>query len=109
MHDALSDGRTFRAFNVIDDFNREGLGIEVDLSLPTARVIRALEQIIEWRGKPKALRLDNGPEYLSTAFKQWADNLDIDLRYIQSGSHSKMPISNASTERLGMSGGRYDL
>jgi hypothetical protein len=52
MHDQLADGRSFRLFNVLDDFNRQGLGIEVDLSLPSARVIRALEQIIEWRGKP---------------------------------------------------------
>ena len=66
MHDALSDGRSFRTFNVIDDFNRKGLGIEVDLSLPSARIIRALEHIIEWCGKPKALRLDNGPEHIST-------------------------------------------
>ena len=73
MHDALSDGRSFRTFNVIDDFNREGLGIEVDLSLPSARIIRALERIIEWRGKPKALRLDNGPEHISQIFRQWAD------------------------------------
>jgi putative transposase len=65
MHDALSDGRSFRTFNVIDDFNREGLGIEVDLSLPSARIIRVLERIIEWRGKPKALRLDNGPPSIS--------------------------------------------
>ena len=46
MHDQLSDGRSFRLFNVLDDFNREGLAIEVDLSLPSARVIRALEQVI---------------------------------------------------------------
>ena len=50
MHDQLADGRTFRLFNVIDDFNREALGIEVDFSLPSERVIRSLEQIIEWRG-----------------------------------------------------------
>jgi putative transposase len=50
MHDALADGRGFRTFNVIDDYNREGLGIEVDFSLPAGRVIRALDQIIEWRG-----------------------------------------------------------
>jgi putative transposase len=61
MHDQLSDGRSFRLFNVLDDFNREGLGIEVDLSLPAVRVIRALEQIIEWRGKPQAIRCDNDP------------------------------------------------
>ena len=62
MSDSLSDGRLLRTFNVIDDYNREGLGIDVDLSLPSVRVIRCLEQIIEWRGKPEAIRLDNGPE-----------------------------------------------
>jgi putative transposase len=65
MHDQLSDGRPFRLFNVIDDFNREALGIEVDFSLPSERVIRSFDQIIEWRGKPKVLRCDNGPEYIS--------------------------------------------
>ncbi|WP_259677503.1 DDE-type integrase/transposase/recombinase, partial [Xanthomonas vasicola] len=60
MHDQLADGRSFRLFNVLDDFNREGLGIEVDLSLPSARVIRSLDQIIEWRGKPRVIRCDNG-------------------------------------------------
>ena len=59
MHDQLTDGRTFRLFNVIDDFNREALGIEVDFSLSSERVIRSLEQIIEWRGQPKVLRCDN--------------------------------------------------
>ncbi len=46
------DGRAFRLLNVLDDFNREGLGIEVDFSLPAERVIRSLDRIIEWRGKP---------------------------------------------------------
>lgn len=59
MSDALADGRKIRTFNVIDDYNREGLAIAVDLSLPSARVIRALEQVIEWRGKPAAIRCDN--------------------------------------------------
>lgn len=51
MHDQLSDGRSYRLFNVIDvidDFNREALAIDIDLSLPSERVIRALDQIIEW-------------------------------------------------------------
>jgi putative transposase len=65
MHDQLSDGRSCRLFNVIDDFNREGLIIDADISLPAERVIRLLEQIIEWKGKPKAIRCDNGPEYIS--------------------------------------------
>jgi transposase InsO family protein len=54
-----ADGRPFRLLNVLDDFNREGLGIEVDFSLPAERVIRSLNQIIEWRGKPFAVRVDN--------------------------------------------------
>lgn len=61
MHDQLVDDRACRLFNVIDDFNHEGLTIDADLSLPAERVIRSLNQIIEWRGKPKAIRRDNGP------------------------------------------------
>ena len=53
MHNKLEDGRNLRLFNVIDDFNRKALGIEVDFSLPLERVIRALKQIISWRGKPQ--------------------------------------------------------
>lgn len=67
MHDQLADGRSIRLFNVVDDFNREGLGIEVDFSLPAERVTRALDQIIEWRGKPACLRCDNA---LNTSAKR---------------------------------------
>ena len=95
MHDQLADGRSFRLFNVIDDFNRQGLGIEADLSLPAARVIRALEQIIEWRGKPSMIRCDNGPEYISGALMAWADRMGIELDYIQPGK----PQQNAYIER----------
>ena len=74
MHAQLSDGRSFRTlFNVIDDFNREGLAVEVDISLPALRVIRALNQVIEWRGKPNAIRCDNGPEYISHALAEWGE------------------------------------
>jgi putative transposase len=65
MSDSLQDGKSFRSFNVIDDYNRESLCIDVDYSLPAARVIRSLEPVIEWRGKPVAIRCDNGPEYIS--------------------------------------------
>ena len=51
MHDQLQDGRSYRLFNAIDDFNREALAIDIDLSLPAARVTRALDQVIEWRGQ----------------------------------------------------------
>jgi len=65
MADQLGDGRSFRTLNVLDDFNREGLGIEVDFSLPAARVVRTIDKIIEWRGNPMGIRVDNGPENIS--------------------------------------------
>jgi len=95
MADRLSNGSKFRTFNVLDDFNREGLGIEVDVSLPTARVIRALDNIIQWRGKPKALRCDNGPEYISHTLAEWANKHGISLAFIQPGN----PQQNAYVER----------
>ncbi|PTN13330.1 hypothetical protein C8R11_101323 [Nitrosomonas aestuarii] len=52
MHDQLEDSRSFRLLNILDDCNREGLGIEVDFSLPAERFIRTLDRLIEWRGKP---------------------------------------------------------
>jgi putative transposase len=63
MADQLADGRSIRTLNVLDDFNREGLCIEVDFSLPAERVVLSLNQNIEWRGKPQVIRVDNGPEY----------------------------------------------
>ncbi len=103
MHDNLDDGRQYRLFNVLDDFNREGLGIEVDLSLPSARVIRALDQIIEWRGRPKTIRCDNGPEYLSGALQEWSVKRGIRIDYIQPGK----PQQNAYVERFNRTV-RYD-
>ena len=73
MADRLGDGRAFRLLNVLDDFNREELGIEVDFSLPTERVIRSLNRIIEWRGKPETIRVDNGPEYISGKLLEWTE------------------------------------
>ena len=103
MHDQLEDGRNYRLFNVLDDFNREGLAIEVDLSLPAARVVRTLEQIIEWRGKPKQIRCDNGPEYISKLLENWADKNHIQLVFIQPGN----PQQNAYIERYNRTV-RYD-
>ena len=96
MHDQLADGRGIRLLNVIDDFNREALGIEIDFSLPAERVIRALEQIIEWRGKPVAIRCDNGPENISGALQRWAAQRQIRMAYIQPGK----PQQNAYVERF---------
>ncbi len=85
MSDQLADGRSFRTMNVLDDFNREGLGIEVDTSIPAPRVIRTLERIIEWRGHPLNIRVDKGPENVSAALQIWASRRGISLEYIQPG------------------------
>tara|TARA_R110000751_G_scaffold271365_8_gene371626 strand:+ start:5651 stop:6109 length:459 start_codon:yes stop_codon:yes gene_type:complete len=95
MADQLADGRSFRTLNVIDDFNREGLGIEVDFSLPAERIVRCLNQIIEWRGKPDAIRVNNGPEYVSGTFLSWAYKRGITIMHIQPGK----PQQNAYIER----------
>ncbi|AJG22486.1 Mobile element protein [Cupriavidus basilensis] len=95
MHDQLADGRSIRLFNVIDDFNREWLCIDVDFSLPSPWVIRCLDQIIEWRGKPQAIRCDNGPEYVSEALKDWAGKRGVKLQFILPGK----PQQNAHIER----------
>ena len=73
MADQLADGRSIRTLNVLDDFNREGLAIEVDFSLPAERVVRSLNQITEWRGTPQSIRIDNGPEYVSGKLMEWAE------------------------------------
>jgi putative transposase len=96
MSDSLIDCRQFRTFNVLDDYNREGLGIEVDFSLPGERIVRALDRIIEWRGKPLAIRCDNGPENIGQAMIEWTIKNQITLLYIQPGK----PTQNAYVERF---------
>ena len=73
MHDVLVCGRRFRTFNVVGDFNREGLSIEIDLNLPALRVVRVLDRIAANRGYPVMLRMDNGPEFISLALAEWAE------------------------------------
>lgn len=103
MHDQLDDGRSYRLLNIIDDCNREGLGIEADFSLPSERVIRTLDRLIEWRGKPRRLRCDNGPEYISGALATWSEKQGITLEFIQPGK----PQQNAYIERYNRTV-RYD-
>ena len=82
-------------FNVVFDFNREGLTIEVDFSRPSERVTRALDQRMAWRGKPLAIRCDNGPEYIRQLLIDWAKGHSITLTYIQPGN----PQQHAYVER----------
>ena len=104
MADMLGDGRAFRLLNVLDDYNREGLGIEVDFSLPAERVIRSLNRIIERRGRPESIRVDNGPEYISGKLLECAEKHDITIQLSNLVSRNRMRILSAITERLGMNG-----
>lgn len=101
MHDQLYDGRSFRLFNVIDDFNREPLGIEVDFSLPSERVIRALKQIIEWRGKPAVIRCDMAPRTSAVRFRTGPAGQESDWNIFSQLSRSRMLILSGS---IGLSG-----
>jgi putative transposase len=96
MHDSLVSGRTFRTLNVIDDFNREALTIEIDTSLPAARVVRVLDALAAWRGYPQRLRSDNGPEFISSKLDEWAEKNGVLLDFIELGK----PAQNAYIERF---------
>jgi len=96
MHDSLANGRPIRTLNIIDDFNREALWIEVDTSIPSARVIRVLDMLVLWRGYPEQLRTDNGPEFISQKLAAWAEDHAVSLAFIQPGK----PAQNAYIERF---------
>jgi putative transposase len=96
MSDALITGRRFRTFNVVDDFNREVLAIEIDLNIPSLRVIRVLDKIAQIRGYPDKLRLDNGPEFISIAMAEWAQSHGVKLEFIEPGK----PTQNSYIERF---------
>jgi putative transposase len=105
MHDQLEDGRSYRLFNVIDDYNREGLGIEVGLSLPSERVIRALDQIIEWRGESPARSAVTMAR--NTSVLPWPPGLRSGILHWSLSSpvtHNRMRISNAIIALCAMAG-----
>ena len=96
MSDSLSYGRKFRILNIIDDYNREALTIEIDFSITGERVVRELDKLAMWRGLPAAIRVDNGPEFLSKAFRLWCKQNKVEIKYIQPGK----PVQNAYVERF---------
>lgn len=99
VEDGLWDGRKFRLLAVIDDFNREVLAVEIDTSLPAARVVRALEWVRQVRGAPRRLRMDNGPEFISHKLEAWCNANRVELGFIQPGK----PTQNAYIERCNRS------
>ena len=96
MADSLVNGRRFRVLNIMDDFNREILSLTIDTSIRSKRVVRVLDRLLEWRGKPKVIRVDNGPEFVAHAMSHWCTNKDVYLQFIQPGK----PTQNALIERL---------
>jgi putative transposase len=96
MSDTLYAGKRFRTFNVIDDFNREVLQVEIDTSITGRRLIRVFERLRLDRGLPDLLRVDNGPEFLSSEFVTWAESVGMMIHYIQPGE----PNQNAYIERF---------
>ena len=96
MSDSLANGRAIRTLNIIDDFNREALWIEIDTSLPAARVVRILNMLVQWHGYPAQLRLDNGPELIAQLLADWAAEHAVTLAHIQPGK----PAQNAFIERF---------
>ena len=99
MSDALYSGVRFRTFNIMDDFNREALAIEIDTSLQSERLVRVFEQLREERGLPDVLRTDNGPEVLGEVFVIWCAENGVMLDYIEPGK----PNQNAFIERFNRS------
>lgn len=92
--DALVEGRRFRCLTMVDEFTRECPVIEVDRSLPSSRVIRALEQLAVQRGLPRSLVVDHGPEFISKALDAWAFAHGVQLLFIRPGK----PVDNAYIE-----------
>ena len=96
MQDRLLNGAAFRVLNIIDDYNREVLNVTSDRSISSMRVIRELNTLIEWRGQPQHIRVDNGPEFLAHSMELWCAEHGITLKFIQPGK----PNQNAFVERF---------
>jgi putative transposase len=94
VHDYLTDGRRLRTLNIVDAYTRECLAIEVDTSLPAARVVRVLDKLVWEHGLPESFRVDNGPEFISTTLDRWAFQHGVALQFIQPGK----PSQNAHVE-----------
>jgi putative transposase len=94
IHDNLACGRAFRALNIMDAYSREALEIEADTSLPGQRVVRVLEQIVAWRGKPQLIQVDNGSEFRGVELDKWAHKNQVKLHFIEPGK----PTQNGKIE-----------
>jgi putative transposase len=94
VHDRFDRGKKFWMLNIVDDFNRDVLRIEVDTSLSGHRVARVLNQLTETRGLPKYIAVDNGTEFTSQAMLEWENDNPTSLAFIELGK----PTQNAFVE-----------
>ncbi len=94
VSDGLAHGRRFRCLNVVDDYTRECLAIEVDTSLPGLRVKQVLQRLAEMRGLPASITVDNGPEFAGKVLDAWAYQAGVTLSFIRPGK----PVENAYIE-----------
>lgn len=99
VEDRLENGRKIRTLNILDDFNREAVAMEVSYSFPAERVIEVLTQCIEWRGSPKRIRSDNGTEFIAHKTKHFFNSQNIEHIPIQKGK----PTQNSYVERFNRS------
>ena len=109
MHDQLEDGRTFRLFNVIDDFNREAIGMEVDFSLPSERVIRELKQIISCGASPKSFAATTARNTSVQQYRLGLKSGESGLNIFNLATLSKTPMLNGSIGRYGTNGCRSTI
>ena len=94
MSDALFDGRRIKLFNIVDNYTRESLAIEVGQGIKGDHVVRVLDRISGERGFPKAIWLDNGPEFTSKVLDKWACENGVTLDFSRPGK----PMDNGYIE-----------
>ena len=93
IHDQLGNGEEFRTLNIIDEFSRESLCMYSNRSIGGKQVIMQLKELIDFRGRPKAIRTDNGSEFISKEIVKWSKDNDIDWLYIQPGHPTQNPYA----------------
>jgi putative transposase len=98
IHDQLVDGRCFPVLNIIDDFTREAVPVEVDTSLSGVRVTRVLDRLATTRGLPKVFTCDKGTEFTSWAMQAWAVRYNVCLYFTTPGKPTQRALLSLSTE-----------
>ncbi len=96
MSDTLENGRRVRVLNVMDDYNREALWIDARFSYTGKKVVEALEILMLEHGEPRYIRVDNGPEFICKAVKEYIADRSTQMMFIEPGK----PMQNAFIERF---------